>query len=84
MNDLFQDYEFDELDTERLLECAQAAYAAAHEVAAYTGLPLMYPADLMGHELQPDSLAPFTRWEIEQASEFLARMGWIAPPRRAA
>jgi hypothetical protein len=84
MDELFRDHDHEQLDSDRLLECAQAAYAAAQEVADYTGQPMMYPADLMGHELQPDSLAPFTRWEIEQASEFLVRMGWIQRPRRAA
>ena len=84
MEDMFREYEHEQLDPDRLVECAQAAYDAAKEVAEYTGGPMMYPADLMGHELQPDSLSRFTRWEIEQASEFLVRMGWIEQPRRAA
>ncbi len=37
------------------------------------------PADLMGSELQPDFLAPYTKWEMEQACEFLVRMGAIEP-----
>jgi hypothetical protein len=69
--------DFDQLSPERLLEAAEAALAAARDVAEYTGGPLPYPADLMGSELQPDILSGFTHYEIEQASAFLLRMGWL-------
>jgi len=77
----------EEIDPTRLCEAAEAALAAANEVAEYTGGPRPYPADLMGSELQPPCLEPFTRWEIEQASEFLLRLGEIEArphPKRAA
>jgi hypothetical protein len=40
----------------------------------------------MGTPLQPDFLSEFTRWEIEQACEFLVRVGAIEKPspRKAA
>jgi hypothetical protein len=76
------DHQHDQITPERLIEAAQAALEAAREVADYTGGPLPYPADLMGTALQPDSLAPYTLYEIQQASEFLVRMGWLeAAPR---
>jgi hypothetical protein len=36
----------------------------------------------MGSANQPECLCAFTRYEIEQASEFLARMGFIERPAR--
>jgi hypothetical protein len=72
----------EQLTPERLLEAAEAALNAANENAEFTGGKMPYPADLMGTPVQPDSLAPFTRWEIEQASEFLVRMGMIPAPAR--
>ncbi len=70
----------DQLDPERLVEAAEAALAAARDVASYTGGPMPYPLDLMGTALQPDILSNFTRWEIEQACEFLVRLGEIPHP----
>lgn len=67
------------MSAERLCEAAEAALRAAADVAEYTGGPWPYPADLMGSPLQPDCLAPFTKYEIEAASEFLVRMGAIEP-----
>jgi hypothetical protein len=75
--------DFDQVSPERLLEAAEAALAAARDVAQYTGGPIPYPADLMGSELQPDSLAQFTRYEIEQASLFLLRMGMLESQPKA-
>lgn len=69
------------LPPQRLWEAAEAALAAARDVAEYTGGPVPYPADLMGSPMQPECLAGFTRWEIEQASAFLVRMGVIERPR---
>ena len=43
--------------------------------------PRPYPADLMGSAIQPDCLADFTRSEIDEASEFLARMGYVERPK---
>ena len=74
------------LDPARLVAAAEAALRAAVDVAEYTGGPWPYPADLMGSSLQPEFLNEFTRWEIEQASEFLVRLGAIEKPapRKAA
>ena len=74
----------DEVPIDRLLEAAAAAMEASKDVAEYTGGPLPYPLDLMGTPLQPDCLTPFTRFEIEQACEFLVRMGFLEAPKRPA
>jgi hypothetical protein len=75
----------DEIPIDRLLEAASAALEAARDVAEYTGSAAPYPLDLMGSPMQPSCLASFTRWEIEQACDFLVRMGFLeAPTRRPA
>lgn len=79
------DHESEQITPERLWEAAEAALLAAAEIANTTG-HLPYPPDLMGSSMQPDFLAAFTRWEIQQASEFLVRMGMLDAPgtKRAA
>lgn len=72
------------LDADRLCEVADAALRASIEVGEYLGGGRPYPADLMGSPLQPDYLAPFTLWEVQQASELLLRLGEVDAPRKAA
>jgi hypothetical protein len=67
----------EQLSPERLCDAAEAALKAAVEAADGRAWP--YPADLMGTPDQPECLCQFTRWEIEQASEFLVRLGMIEP-----
>ena len=74
----------DEIPIDRLLEAASAAMEAARDVASYTGGPQPYPLDLMGSPLQPACLESFTRWEVEQACDFLVRMGFLETPKRPA
>lgn len=74
----------EQLSPERLCDAASAALAAAVEVAEQTGGVWPYPADLMGAPNQPECLCAYTRYEIEQASEFLVRLGMIETPRRKA
>jgi hypothetical protein len=82
--DMFGDDFREELDPERLCEAAKAAMEAAADVAEYTGKPAPYPLDLMGAELQPACLERFSRWEIEQACDFLVRMGFLEGQKKAA
>ncbi len=70
----------EQLDPNRLLEAAEAAMEAVEEVAAETGRRV-HPLDLLGSPEQPRSLCAFTRWEIEQACEFLHRLGELEMPR---
>ncbi len=72
------------LNPERLFEAVEASLRAIEENAQFTGGPGAYPVDLMGSPVQPECLTPFTRYEIEQACEFLVRMGAIESPRRKA
>ena len=74
----------DEVPIDRLLEAAAAAMEASRDVASYTGGPAPFPLDLMGSPLQPSCLAPFTRFEIEQACDFLVKLGFLELPKRPA
>ncbi len=69
----------DRISPERLIESAEAALAAAEEIARETGQPRPYPLDLMGSPAQPAVLCNFTREEIEEACHFLVRLGELAP-----
>ncbi|MCC6676273.1 MAG: hypothetical protein IT436_03940 [Phycisphaerales bacterium] len=73
-----------QIDPQRLCDAAEAALRAAVErVDAKTG-EWTHPMALLGTPDQPTCLAEFTKIEIEQACEFLVRMGYLQPPRRAA
>jgi hypothetical protein len=71
-----------QIDPDRLVQAAEAALMAAEDVAEYTGGPRPYPLDLMGAPLQPDCLSEYTHYEIQQACDFLVRLGELEPPRR--
>jgi len=71
-----------QISDDRLVEAAEAALWAATKVWKQRGGPRPYPADLMGGPDQPECLRDFTRWEMEQASEFLVRLGMIEKPGR--
>lgn len=62
---------------DRLVQAAEAAWWAAHRVWNHRGGFRPYPADLMDDPDPPECLRGFTRGEIEQASEFLVRLGMI-------
>ena len=72
----------DQLSPERLIEAAEAALKAATELSRDRGGAMPYPAGLMGTADQPHYLSEFTRWEMEEASEFLVRLGMIQKPRK--
>ena len=74
------------LDPQRLVEAAEASLRAALESAEGLCGPWPYPLDLLGSPTQPECLSTFTRWEIQQACEFLVRLGIIPSPypRKAA
>lgn len=60
----------------------EASIAAAIEVSQATDGVYPWPPDLMGTPMQPPCLEPFTRFEIEEGSAFLVRMGYFDRPKR--
>lgn len=69
------------IEPERLCDAAEAALHAVVDVAQHNGGRWLYPADLMRTPGHPVYLDAFSRNEIEQASQFLVRMGIIEPRR---
>lgn len=70
-----------QLDPDRLCAAADAALKAMVEVGVERGGAWPHPTEILGSPDQPDYLSDFTRWEVQQASEFLVRLGMIARPR---
>lgn len=71
-----------QIDPQRLCDAAEAALRAAVERADGKTGEWPWPATLMGTPTQPDYLAEFTKFEIEQACAFLVRLGYLEIPRR--
>jgi len=71
----------DDITADRLIEAANAAYKAAVEIAETNGGPRPYPPDLMGSPMQPRILCDFTRAEIQEATDFLVRLGMLDAPK---
>jgi len=67
----------EQITPERLVEAAIATLKACEEYAAEHNGRSIYPTDLLGSPQQPRILCDFTRFEVEEAAAFLARMGFI-------
>jgi hypothetical protein len=72
----------DKISPDRLVDAASAVLEAVAEVRDEIGEVEVFPPDLMGAVNQPRCLCDFTRWEVEEATAFLMRMGYLE--RRAA
>lgn len=67
---------------ERLCDAADAALRATVEVGVERG-EWLHPLDILDSPHRPSYMSGFTPREIERASEFLARLGMIAPSARS-
>jgi hypothetical protein len=67
----------EQIQPERLLDAADAVLEAIIEVAdEHDGLYL-HPPELLGTTLQPLCLREFTPFEVQEATQFLVRLGVI-------
>lgn len=64
-----------ELDHTRLFECAEACVRVTLAYQAKMGTKSPHPGDYYKAAVLPPDLAPFERWEVEEACAFLTRMG---------
>jgi hypothetical protein len=71
----------EDISADRLIEASTAALKAVVEIAETTGGPWPYPPDLMGSPMQPRILCDFTRAEIQEATDFLVRLGMLDAPK---
>lgn len=67
------------IDPARLMDAVDAVLIALEEYKIDTRGGTIAPTDLLGRPEQPKVLCDFTRWEIEQAAQFMTRMGLIEP-----
>lgn len=67
----------EQMTPDRLCDAAEAVMLAVAEVAEQTDGGWVYPPALMGSDQQPQCLSDFTRWEVEQATDFLIRLGMV-------
>ncbi len=70
----------EQVEPGRLFEAANAVLEAVKEVERSRGTRCPYPPELLGSPDQPECLVEFTRYEIEEATDFLVRMGYIVIP----
>lgn len=71
-----------ELPPTRLFDVVDGILQALREFAADGGDANRHPLQLLGAVDQPKALCPFTRFEVEQASAFLERMGMLESASR--
>lgn len=74
MHDPVQERPDEEITSDRLFEVVSAALRAVRELMPEG---LMTPLEIHGSAMQPDYLAEFTRFEMEQADTFIHRMGLL-------
>ncbi len=70
-----------QLSPQRLFEAAEATLVASAQLA-HVKVGVNVPA-LMGTARQPRCLDEFARWEIEEATAFLLRLGLLEEPHAA-
>jgi hypothetical protein len=69
---------------DRLVDAATAVLEAVAEVREELGEVNIDPAALMGAAHQPRCLCDFTKFEVEEATAFLTRLGYLeSTPRRS-
>ncbi len=71
----------EKITPERLIEASDAVLMALQEHAREIGGGPISPLALHGSSVQPACLADFTRYEVEEATAFLMRMGMLELPR---
>ncbi len=67
---------------DRLVDAATAVLQAVAEVREELGEVDIFPPDLMGATHQPRCLCDFTKFEVEEATAFLVRLGYLESLRR--
>jgi hypothetical protein len=70
----------EQVEPTRLFDAANAVLEAVQEVERAKGTRCPYPPELLGSPDQPACFVEFTRYEIEEATAFLYRMGYIVIP----
>lgn len=66
----------EELQLLRLIETADVVLDVLYNFTLQNK-PTIYPPDMMGKEEQPSEFSQFTKAEVQEATDFLVRLGVI-------
>ncbi len=66
----------EEMQLLRLIETADVVLDALYELSK-ANKPTLYPPDMMGTKAQPGTFDQFTKSEVQEATDFLVRLGVI-------
>lgn len=72
------------VDPERLVEAAIEVMRVCAEYAESHGGTSVHPSELLLRADAPRTLSVFSKYEVEEATAFLVRMGYLEPTRKAA
>ena len=72
-----------DISAQRLFEAAEAALVAARLSPYSARGERPYPPSMIGTTRQPRCLDEFSRWEVEQGTRFLIRLGLLEYPKAA-
>jgi hypothetical protein len=71
----------EQMTPDRLVDAATAVLQAVAEIHQDFSNVEVFPPDLMGTPNQPRCLCDFTKWEVQEATAFLMRLGYLERPR---
>lgn len=80
-NESNSDHSPEPIDAERLCDAASAVLRACVEFAEQHNGLWPYPPALLGAPNQPRAMCDLTRFEVEEATAFLIRLGVIEMPK---
>jgi hypothetical protein len=72
------------VDPDRLVEAAIVVLRACTEYAASHDGRSVHPTELADTTPQARALTQFSKFEIEEATQFLVRLGYLEPVKKAA
>ncbi|MCC6285091.1 MAG: hypothetical protein IT439_07280 [Phycisphaerales bacterium] len=70
----------EQLSPDRLFEASESVLLAVQQTVEARGA-CPYPPELLGDPDQPDCLKDYTRFEVEEATSFLVRLGVLQAKR---
>lgn len=70
----------EQIDPLRLIEVTEGVISGLQELTRQNK-PTLYPPELVGTTMLPAAMAGFTKFEVQEATDFLVRLGVIELPR---
>ncbi len=70
----------EQIEPLRLIEVTDAVIAGLQELTR-DNKPTLYPPELVGTPMLPSAMVGYTRAEVQEATDFLVRLGFIEIPK---